>query len=73
MSSVMEKLQLLGQKGGVLNFRNCRVHAMHLLCYGVKLPNLKLKTRAKPLLGSLTLDIVLPDSVIKVPPFHELS
>ncbi len=33
-------------------------------CTYVKLPNLKLKTRPKQLLGSLTLDIVLPP-----PPF----
>ncbi len=37
---------------------------MHLLCYGVvKLPNLKLKTRPKQLLGSLLLDITLPGGI----------
>ncbi len=56
-----DKLQLTGQNlGRVFNFRSDRVHAMHLLCHGVKLSNLKLKTRAKQLLGSLPLDIALP-------------
>jgi hypothetical protein len=62
--TVMDKLQLTGQNlGRVCNFRSGRVHAMHLHCYGVKLPNLKLKTRPKQLLGYLPLDIALPDSV----------
>jgi len=57
----MDKLQLTGQNlGRVFNFRYGRVHAVHLLCYGVKLPNLKLKTLPKQLLGSLLLDVVLP-------------
>jgi hypothetical protein len=44
----MDKLQLTGQNlGRVFNFRNDRVHAVHFLCYGVKLPNLKLKTWPK--------------------------
>jgi hypothetical protein len=37
------------------------VHAVQLLCCGVKLPNLKLKTRNKQLLDSLPVDIVLPE------------
>jgi hypothetical protein len=57
----MDTLQLTGLNlGRVFNFRNGRVHAMHLHCCRVKLPNLKLKTRPKQLLGSLPLDIVLP-------------
>jgi hypothetical protein len=44
----MDKLQLTGQNlGRVFNFRNGRVHAVHFLCYGVKLPNFKLKTWPK--------------------------
>ncbi len=61
----MDKLQLTGQNlGRVFNFRNGRVHAVHLLCCGVKLPNLKLKTRPKQLLGSLPLDIALPNKCL---------
>ncbi len=57
----MDKLHLTGQNlGRVFNFRNGRVHAVHVLCCGVKLPNLKLKTWPKQLLGSLPLDIALP-------------
>jgi len=33
---------------------------MQLVCSETKLPNLMLKTRARQLLGSLPLDIVLP-------------
>ena len=44
----MDKLQLTGRNmGRVFNFRNGRVHVVRFLCYGVKLPNLKLKTRPK--------------------------
>ncbi len=58
----MDKLQLMGQNlGRVFNFRNGRVHVMHLLCYGVKLPTLKLKTRPNQLLGYHKLDMLLPD------------
>jgi hypothetical protein len=57
----MEKLQLTGQNlGRLFNFRNGRAHAVHLLCYGLKLPNLKLKTQPKQLLGYLPLNITLP-------------
>jgi hypothetical protein len=56
-----DKLQLKGQNlGRVFNFRSGCVHAMRLFCYRVKLPNLKLKTRPKQLLGPLPLDIALP-------------
>jgi hypothetical protein len=55
------KLQLTGQNlGRVFNFRNGRVHAVHFICNRVKLPNLKLKTRPKQLLGSLMLFFALP-------------
>jgi hypothetical protein len=58
----MDKLQLTGQNlGQVFNFRNGCVHAAHLHCCRVKLPNLKLKTRPKQRLRSLPLDIMLPD------------
>ncbi len=57
----MDKLQLTAQNlGRVFNFRNGHVHAMHFLCYRVKLTNLKLKTQPEQLLGYLPLDIVLP-------------
>jgi hypothetical protein len=56
----MDKLQRTGQNlGRVFNFINGRVHAAHILCYRVKLPNLKLKTRPEQLLGYLLLDIML--------------
>jgi hypothetical protein len=58
----MDKLQLTGQNlGQVFNFKNGRVNAMHFLCRRLKLPNLKLKARPKQLLGSLLLDIALPE------------
>jgi hypothetical protein len=57
----MDKLQLTGQNlGGVFNFRFGHLHAEHFWCYQVNLPNFKLKTRPKQLLGSLLLVIVLP-------------
>ncbi len=44
MGYSMDKLQLTGQNlGQVFNFRNGHVHVAHFLCYGVKLPNLKMK------------------------------
>jgi hypothetical protein len=60
----MDTLQLAGQNlGQVFNFRSGHLHAAHLWCYLAKLPNLKLKTRHKQLLGSLPLDIALPDII----------
>ncbi len=59
----MDKLQLTGQNlSRVFNFRNGRLHVVHFLCYGVELPNSKLKTQFKQLigLGYLQLDIALP-------------
>jgi hypothetical protein len=62
-TSAMDKLQLKGQNlGRLFNFRCDHVHDVHFLCYRVKLPNLKLKTWPKHLLGLLPLDIVLPAS-----------
>ncbi len=62
---IMVNLQLTGRKlGRVFNFRNGRVHAVHFLCYGTKLPNLELKTQPKQLLGSLPLDIALPAVIL---------
>ncbi len=56
----MDKFHLAEQNmGRVYYFRYGRVHAMHFLCYGVKLPNLKLNTQPKQVLGSLPLYIAL--------------
>jgi hypothetical protein len=56
----MDKLQLTGPNlCQDFNFRSGCVSALHLLCYGAKLPNLKLKTRSKQLLSSLPFDIAL--------------
>jgi hypothetical protein len=58
---MMDKPQQTGRNlGRVYNLRNVCLHAMRLLSYGVKLPNLKLKPRPKQLLGSLSLDMALP-------------
>jgi hypothetical protein len=57
----MDQLQLPVQiPDQDFNFKNGCENAVHFLCYGVKLPNLKLKTWPKKLLGSLPLDIVFP-------------
>jgi hypothetical protein len=57
----MDKLQLTGQNlGQDLIFRFGHLHAKHFLCYQVKLPTLKFKTRPKQLLGSLLLVIAFP-------------
>jgi hypothetical protein len=46
--------------GRVYNFRSGCMHTMHLLP-GVEIqPNLELKTRPKPVLGSLPLAFALP-------------
>ncbi len=59
----MDKLHLTGQNlGRVFNSRSGRVHAIHSCCYWARLPDLKLKTWPKQLLGSLPLDIALPAS-----------
>ncbi len=56
----MDKLQLTGRNlGRVFNLRSGHLHAAHLWCYQVKLPNLKLKIWPKQLLGSLPIDFAL--------------
>jgi len=58
----MDKLQLTGRNlDRVSNFRSSHLHAADFLCFWVKLPNLILKIRPKPLLGYLLLDIVITD------------
>jgi hypothetical protein len=55
----------------VFNFRSVHLHAAHLWCCQVKLPNLKLKTWPKQLLGSLPLDNMLPtETVLQKSLFH---
>jgi hypothetical protein len=62
LNLAMDKLQLTGQNlGRVYNFRNGCLYGVHFLCYGAKLPNLKLKTQTKQFIGSLPLDSSLPD------------
>jgi hypothetical protein len=57
----MDKLQLTTQNlGRVFNSRGGNVYAMHSCGYQSKLPNLKLKTQPKQLLGSLPLGFALP-------------
>ncbi len=57
----VDKLKLSGKNlGRVFNFSSGCVHAMQLYFIEVKLPNLKLKTWPKQLLGSLRLVIALP-------------
>jgi hypothetical protein len=56
----MDKLQLTGQNmDQVFNFKSVYLHAGHLCCYQVKLPNLKLKIWPKQLLGSFPFDVAL--------------
>ncbi len=58
----MDKLKLTGQTlGRVFNSRRVCMHAMHLQSNVAIRPNLHLKTRLRQLLGSLPLDIALPD------------
>jgi len=60
----MDKLQLTGRYlGRVFNTRSGCVCAMQLNCFETKLSSLMLKTRPKQLLGSLPLDIALPDMI----------
>ncbi len=54
----IDKLQVIGQNlGQLFNSRSGCVHDMQSRCFETKLPNLKLKTWPKKLLGSLLLDI----------------
>jgi hypothetical protein len=58
----MDKLKLTGQNlGRVFNFRSGRLHAATFLALSVKLPNLRMKTWPKQLLGFLMLIITLPN------------
>ncbi len=57
----MDKLQLTGRAlGRVYHFRCGCMHTMHLLPSVAIQPNLELKTRPKPVLGSLPLAFALP-------------
>ncbi len=57
----MDKLELTDLNlGRVFNARSGCMYELHLLSSIAKLPNLKLLTRLKQLLGSLQLDIVIP-------------
>jgi hypothetical protein len=68
----MDKLQLAGlQIGRVFNFRSGHLHAAHLWCFQVKLPNLRLKTWPKQLLGYLLLDIALPEYTLVAERKHQ--
>ncbi len=68
MPVIVDKLQITGQNlGRVYYFKYGRVHAVHFIRLGVKLPNLKLKTWPKQVLGSLPLDITLPAVMLACP------
>jgi hypothetical protein len=57
----MDKLYLIGRNlGQVLNSSSGCVHALLLYFFETKLPNFKLKTQPKQLLGSPPLVIALP-------------
>ncbi len=57
----MDKVQLTRQNlGQVFDSRSGCMSAMHLCCYEVKRPNLKLKTWPEQLLGFLSLAFALP-------------
>ncbi len=72
IASCMDKLQLTGLNlGRVFNFRFGHLHAEHFWCYWEELPNLKLKTRPKQLLGSLplfkALNVIMLSATYKPP------
>ncbi len=59
----MDELQLAGQNlGRVINSRSGCRYAKHLFCNEAEHPNLKLKTRPKQFLGSLSIAFALPVS-----------
>jgi hypothetical protein len=61
----IDKLQLSGQNlCRVFDFRFGHLHAENFGWYQVKLPNLKLKTPPKPLLGSLPLVSGFPEQAL---------
>jgi len=63
-STSMDKLKLTGRTlGRVFNSRRVCMHSMHLLSSVAIQPNLELKTWPKQLLGSLPLDIALPEPI----------
>ncbi len=65
IKETIDKLQLTGQNlGRVSNCRSGSVFAMQLSCFETKQPDLELKTRPKQLLGSLPLDIALPEETL---------
>jgi hypothetical protein len=65
LGRLMDKLQLTGQNlGRVFNYTSDRMFVMHLFGYEAKLPNLKLKTRPKQLLGYLPLVFALPGRLL---------
>ncbi len=65
MRSVMDKLKLTGRNlGRVYNSKLRHAYAI-ALAYITNWPNVKLKTRPKPVLGSLPLAFALPGSVLK--------
>ncbi len=62
---LMDKPQLTERDlDRIFNLRNGCLHVVHLLCYGVKLLNVRLKTRTKQLLGVHLSDIGLPVACI---------
>jgi hypothetical protein len=61
----MDKLTYTTKPEQSFKFRSGYLHAAHLCCNSVKLPNLKLKTWLKQLLGSLPLYIALSDDAKK--------
>ena len=64
---IVDKPQLTRRNlSQVFNFRYGHLRADHFWCYQVKLPNLKLKTQPKQLLGSLPLVTALPGSPLWV-------
>ncbi len=74
MHHSMDKLHLTEQNlAWVLNLRSGHLHAAHLLCCRVKLPNVNLKTHPKQLLGYLPLDVMLPRLIWSTHAFYEFN
>ncbi len=66
LGQCLDKLQLTERAlGRVYNFRSGCMHTMHLLPGVAIQPNLELKTRPKPVLGSLPLAFALPGQCYK--------
>ncbi len=65
LTTFMDKLWLTGRAlGQVYSFRSGCMHTMHLLPGVAIQPNLELKTRPKPVLGSLPLAFALPATLL---------